>query len=171
MKKTFYYFSVISYITTVAIIGFIFFNLPINQTFIEIFVALISLSNLIIIFKIELEKEPTKYITWKEKSSMDIHEYLECSMPSNEYHKSDNLKLMLMATGIYAFVSFTWVMISSPHGNPVIEHGEYFARNHEILTAISKEKYYELLRINNMLQASFPLVFSMTSIWKLDNYA
>ena len=41
----------------------------------------------------------------------------------------------------------------------------------EILTAISKEKYYELLRINNMLQASFPLVFSMTSIWKLDNYA
>ena len=51
-----------------------------------------------------------------------------------------------------------------------VHHSEYFARNHEILTTISKEKYYELLRIHNMLQASFPLIFSMVSIWKLDSY-
>ncbi len=169
MKKTFYYFSIISYIATVVIIGLIFFNLPINQTFIEIFIILISLFNGIIIFKIELNKKSTKYITWKERASMDIHEYLEYAIPSNQYQKSDKLKLMLMGTGIYVFVTFTWVMISSPHGNPVIEHGEYFVRNHEIIISISKEKYYELLRIHNMLQASFPLIFSMVSIWKLDN--
>ena len=52
-------------------------------------------------------------------------------------------------------------------GVPVIEHGEYFARNHSIITSITKEKFDELSRFENIGTASHLLAFYAVSIWML----
>jgi hypothetical protein len=77
---------------------------------------------------------------------------------------------MAIGTMLYAFVVFIWNMVSSPNGSPVIKNGEYFSQNHSIFTALTKEQYLELVRMENMMLIVFPLFLTMLGIWKFYKY-
>jgi hypothetical protein len=110
------------------------------------------------------------YKTWKEKSQMNIDEYFEHTLPKNSTNKPDTLKLIAMGSGLFSFIVFTWRMVSSPNGIPMIKNSQYFSQNHEILTIISKEEYSELLRLHYLNLSTFPLILSTIGIWKFYQY-
>ena len=75
------------------------------------------------------------------------------------------LQVALTLTAIYSFVSFFYVVSHTSIGVPVIENGEYFARNHSKVVSITKEKFDELSRFENLREASSVLFFYIISIW------
>jgi hypothetical protein len=58
-------------------------------------------------------------------------------------------------------------MAHSSGGVPVIEHGEYFVRNHAIVHSITRETYEKLVRFEHMGTLSHLLSFYAISIWML----
>jgi len=171
MKKYIYPLSFFIYFITIINISLIFFEIYIENIFIKLAYLLALFFIFFMVGKEHLETSlHTPYTTWKEKSNMSIDEYYEHTLPKKTPSKPDELKLMAMGTAIYAFVIFIWNMVSSPNGSPIIKSGEYFSKNHEILTSITLKQYLELVRMENMTLMVFPLFLSMIGIWKFYKY-
>ena len=170
MKKYIYPLSFFMYLITIINISLIFFEIYIENIFIKLTYLLPLFFILFMVVREHLETSlNTPYPTWKEQSNMNIHDYFEHSLPKTS-PKPDELKLMAMGTALYAFVVFIWEMVSYPNGSPIIKNGEYFSKSHGIYTAITKEQYFELLRMENMMLMLFPLFLSMIGIWKFYKY-
>ena len=171
MKKYIYPLSFIMYFVTIINISLTFFEIYIENIFIKLAYLLPLFVILYMVAKEHLETSlTTPYITWKEKSNMSIDEYYEHTLPKETPSKPDELKLMAMGTALYVFVVFIWEMVSYPNGSPVIKNGEYFSQSHSILTTVTKEQYFELIRMENMMLMLFPLFLAMIGIWKFYKY-
>ena len=171
MKKYIYPLSLLFYLITIINISLTFFEIYIENIFIKLTYLLPLFFILFMVIKEHLETSlSTPYKTWKEKSTMDIDEYYEHTLPKETSSKSNGLKLMVMGTTLYAFIVFIWNMVSSPNGSPVIKNGEYFSQSHSIFTAITKGQYWELVRMENMMLMVFPLFLAMLGIWKFYKY-
>ena len=171
MKKYIYPLSFIMYFVTIINISLTFFEIYIENIFIKLAYLLPLFVILYMVAKEHLETSlTTPYITWKEKSNMSIDEYYEHALPKETPSKPDELKLMAMGTALYVFVVFIWEMVSYPNGSPVIKNGEYFSQSHSILTTVTKEQYFELIRMENMMLMLFPLFLAMIGIWKFYKY-
>ena len=77
------------------------------------------------------------------------------------------LQVTLTLTFIYSFVSYFYMVSHTSIGVPVIENGEYFARNHSKVVSITKEKFDEISRFMNIGEASSVLFFYIISIWMI----
>jgi len=171
MYKYLYQLSLFIYFVTITNICLTFFEIYIENIFINVFYLTLLLFLLFWVIKDHLEiSESIPYKTQKELSEMDIHKYFEHSQPKNQTQRPNELKLMVMGTGIYSFTVFIWRMVTKPNGSPIIKNNEYFERDHGILTSITKEQYYHLLNIENMMITLFPLVLSIIGIWKFYKY-
>jgi len=170
MKQYIYPLSFFLYVITIINIILTFFEIYIENIFVKLAYLLPLFFILFMVLREHLETSlNTPHTTWKEKSNMDIDEYFEHTLPTT-LPKPNKLKLMAIGTMLYAFVVFIWNMVSSPNGSPVIKNGEYFSQNHSIFTALTKEQYLELVRMENMMLIVFPLFLTMLGIWKFYKY-
>ena len=165
LQKNTFYMAMIGYGGTFIIIFFYYFNL--NSLLFEIFSGIISFMLLPIFGIMILSRNPEASKVTREKlEKMDIDTYLK-PFSNVSSDKPSWLMFGLSLTLLYSFVSFFYWMAHSSNGVPVIEHGEYFVRNHEIVKAITEEKFNELKRLENIGMASHYLAFYAISIWML----
>ena len=158
LQRNTFYMAMIGYGGTLIVIFFYYFNL--NSLLFEIFSEAISiiLFPIFFIMVMSTRPEPSK-VTGKKLEQMDIGTYLK---PFS--NRPSWLMIGLSLTLMYSFVSFFYGMVHSQHGVPVVEAGEYFVRNHEIVKAVRYENFLELKRLENIGMASHYLAFYAISI-------
>jgi len=171
MKRHLYSLSFFIYSLTIINISLIFFEIYIENIFIKLAYLLPLFFIFFMVIQEHIETSLNfSYTTWEEKSNMNIDEYYEHTLQKKTPSKPNKLKLMAMGTALYTFVVFFWNMVSSPNGSPVIKNGKYFSQSHTVFTTVTKEEYWELVRMENMMLMIFPLFLSMIGMWKFYQY-
>ena len=165
VKKITFCMAIGGYIGMIMVILFYYFN--VDSFLLNIFSSIFSILIFPIFLIMVLSKDfESSRVTREKLEEMDIDTFLKPF--SNIFSdKPSWLTFGLILTLFYSFISFFYWMAHTPMGVAVIEHGEYFIRNHSNLTSITKEEFNLLNRFQNIGTASFLLAFYAISVWML----
>ena len=165
LQKNIFYIAIFGYIGIIIVILIYYFNL--NFTWLNLITTIFSFMIFPVFFIMIMSQNiKSSHLVRKDMEQMDIDTYLK-SYSNYFSNKPSWLLFGLSFTLIYSFISFFYWMAHSSGGVPVIEHGEYFVRNHTIVHAITREKYEKLIRFEHMGTLAHLLSFYAISIWML----
>jgi hypothetical protein len=158
-RKNTLYISIICYFFTLISIGYYFMNF--DNSYFKMILSIIELLIFPIWFILIIYlQNDYRNINKLDSYSFDVIKFFNS--------KTRLLIVITLITLMVSFFSFFLGFINSANGVPIIENGQYILRNHSIITYITKEEFYELTRIQNIVSSFHLLAFYIIPTLLLD---